>query len=193
MSPITHLFIGWSVATTCNLSKRDRLLVTLAGVVPDVDGAGILFDFFRQGAGSSFELWGKYHHVVGHTIGFGMFLILMSLIFSTRRYITAVLVCVSFHCHLIGDLVGSKGPDGYQWPIPYLQPFSDTWQLAWSFQWQLNSWPNFLITLALLAYTFHTAWKQGISPVEMVSERVNSAYVNSLRNRFGQPEMNRNN
>ncbi len=28
-----------------------------------------------------------------------------------------LLVLFSFHLHLLGDLVGARGPDGDQWPI----------------------------------------------------------------------------
>lgn len=28
-------------------------------------------------------------------------------------------------------MLGSRGPDGYQWPIPYLSPFSSAVQLSW--------------------------------------------------------------
>ena len=45
MNPITHLLVGWSVAESAALSRRDRALVAIAGVAPDVDGAGILLDF----------------------------------------------------------------------------------------------------------------------------------------------------
>jgi hypothetical protein len=47
----------------------------------------------------------------------------------------------------IGDLVGSRGPAGYQWPIPYLLPFSNSWHWTWKGQWALNAWPNILITI----------------------------------------------
>jgi hypothetical protein len=80
--------------------------------------------------------------VLGHNIGFGLFLALISFTFSTRRLAASCLVLLSFHLHLLGDLVGSKGPHGYQWPIPYLIPFSDAWQWIWAGQWQLNAWPR---------------------------------------------------
>jgi hypothetical protein len=43
MSPVTHLLAGWMVASMPTVSaKRDRALVTLASVVPDIDGLGII-------------------------------------------------------------------------------------------------------------------------------------------------------
>jgi len=107
--------------------------------------------------------------------------------FSTRRWVTSSLVLLSFHVHLLGDLLGSRGPDGYQWPIPYLLPFSDAWPWVWSGQWQLNAWPNFAFTFVSGFFMFYLAWRRGVSPLEMVSAKANDAFVATLRNRFGQP------
>ena len=38
MSPITHLLASWIVAAKTTDNLRDRRLVTLAGVLPDLDG-----------------------------------------------------------------------------------------------------------------------------------------------------------
>jgi len=91
---------------------------------------------------------------------------------------------LAFHLHLLGDLVGSRGPDGYQWPIPYLYPFSAQWTLAWPGQWELNAWPNILITALVLGITLYLAWKRGCSPLEMVSLKADAAFVTGLRKRF---------
>ena len=40
MIPPTHFLIGWIVADATQTTRRDRALVTLAGVIPDVDGFG---------------------------------------------------------------------------------------------------------------------------------------------------------
>jgi len=42
MSPITHFLLGWIVANTDRLNRRERALVTVAGVIPDLDGAGVV-------------------------------------------------------------------------------------------------------------------------------------------------------
>ncbi len=108
---------------------------------------------------------------------------------STRRPpshpgLTAFLVFISFHLHLLCDLIGARGPDGDQWPIPYLKPFSSSIQLAWHGQWALNGWQNFAITGALLLATFWIARKYGSSPVELVSERWNRRFVTTLKSRL---------
>ena len=98
---------------------------------------------------------------------------------------TALLALTAFHLHLLGDLVGSRGPDGYQWPISYLFPFSTAWRLTWSGQWTLNAWPNMLLTLLVLAFTLYLALRYGRSPLEIVSPEADRAFVAKLRRRLG--------
>ena len=96
---------------------------------------------------------------------------------------TALLSLAAFHTHILGDIAGSKGPDGGQWAIPYLWPLSE-WRWTWSGKWELNAWPNFAITLFALAVTFILAVKRGYSPLEMFSQRADHRFVETLRNRF---------
>ena len=188
MNPITHLLISWSIANTSKINRRERALVTLAGILPDIDGAGLISDIVWHGPDQPLQLWSKYHHILGHNIGFGLSITIATFALSTRRWLTSLLVLVSFHLHLLCDLLGSKGPDGYQWPIPYLLPFSDVWQWIWVDQWHLNAWPNYAITIFTLLLTLFFAWKNGVSPLEIVSIKANKAFVDALRNRFGKPE-----
>ena len=90
----------------------------------------------------------------------------------------------AFHSHILGDVIGARGPDGYQWPIPYLLPFSRTPELVWSGQWALNAWQNFVITAIALSLTFYIAWSRGHSPLEIFSSRADRAFVETLRTRF---------
>ena len=98
-----------------------------------------------------------------------------------------MLVFAGFHLHLLGDLMGSKGPDGSQWPIPYLLPFSADWQLTWSGQWELNAWQNITITALAIAAMFGIAIKKGFSPIGLISEPADSKFVATLRARFCKP------
>jgi len=91
---------------------------------------------------------------------------------------------LSFHLHLLSDLVGARGPDGDQWPIPYLLLFSKHMQLAWSGQWALNAWPNMVITAGLIGVMLILARQRGFSPLEMVSSRADALFVRALRTRF---------
>jgi hypothetical protein len=98
--------------------------------------------------------------------------------------LTAFLVFISFHLHLLCDLIGARGPDGDEWPIPYLKPFSNSLQLSWHAQWALNAWQNFVITGLLLVATLWIAWRYGSSPLELISEPANQALTRTLRQRF---------
>ena len=197
MSPITHLLVGWGVANAARLNRRERALVMTAGIIPDVDGLGVVAEVLTRNSEQPLQWWSLYHHVLGHNIGFALLVMAAAFALSSRSgsttllargWLTACLAMASFHLHILGDLVGGRGPDGYQWPIPYLVPFSNDWQLTWSGQWALNAWPNFAVTGALLILTFYLAWRHGRSPLEAISVRANEAFVSALRGRFGQPQ-----
>lgn len=197
MSPITHFLVGWTLALAPgdrfgrlgrlgSLDRRGRACVALAGVAPDLDGLGLVVDLATRNTSRPTELWGAYHHIVGH--GLAAALAVTAVTFAVSRSArVAVLAFLSFHLHVLGDLVGARGPDGDSWPIFYLWPFNDDVELTWSGQWELNAWPNFVITGACLALAFWWAWRKGTSPLEVFSVKANAAFVEALRKRFGAP------
>jgi hypothetical protein len=187
MHPVTHLLAGWMVANSAELNRRERAAVALAGVVPDLDGLGAPVEALTKDWERPLLWFSDYHHLL-HNITFAAAVAAVSFAVATRRWKTAALAFLSFHLHLLGDLVGARGPDGHQWPLPYLLPFSDAWQLTWSGQWALNAWPNFALTGILLAMTFYLAWRRGFSPLEIVSTRADRAFVEALRRRFPRPQ-----
>jgi hypothetical protein len=187
VNPASHLLVGWAVANAAALERRDRAIVTLAGVVPDVDGLGLLADFARHGGNGDPTWYWALHHQLAHNFTAALVFSAAAFAFARRRVATAALAFLAFHLHLLGDLAGSRGPDGYQWPIAYLEPFSDAWQLTWSGQWLLNGWQNLGLTALLLAWTLLLAWRDGRSPLELVSPRADRAFVRALRLRFGEP------
>ena len=42
MSPVTHFLLGWLVANSMKLDRKERTMVTIAGVIPDIDGLGAI-------------------------------------------------------------------------------------------------------------------------------------------------------
>ncbi|HZV01819.1 MAG TPA: hypothetical protein VFF73_34220, partial [Planctomycetota bacterium] len=54
-------------------------------------------------------------------------------------------------------------------------------------QWELNAWPNMVITAVLLLLALVLAWRRGFSPLEMLSSRADGLLVETLRKRFGAP------
>jgi membrane-bound metal-dependent hydrolase YbcI (DUF457 family) len=183
MSPVTHFLAGWMLAGAASLSRRDKALVVGAAVAPDVDGLGAIPELLTRNSSHPLLWFSQYHHSL-HSLAFALLVTLVALLLSHQRWKTAGLVFLSFHLHLLGDLVGARGPEGYGWPIPYLKPFSNALTLSWRGQWALNGWQNFAITGVLLAATLWMAWKYATSPVELVSQRANRSLVLALRSRF---------
>jgi inner membrane protein len=184
VNPVTHFFTGWVVANSSpSLNTKERCIITLAGVIPDIDGLGIIPELLTRNSAHPLLWFSEYHHQL-HNLAFGLLVTGVAFGLARQKWKTALLVLVSFHLHLLEDLIGARGPDGYQWPIPYLWPFSRGGGLVWSGQWALNAWPNFVITLGLLFITFYLAWERGYSPLEMVSGRADRAFVAALRKRF---------
>jgi inner membrane protein len=224
MSPVTHFFAGWLLASVSptrrptKLTRREKALVVAAAVAPDIDGLGIVPELLTRNTSHPLLWFSEYHHSL-HTLAFALVctlagyliagLLAPSRIFAAsgsisdftfgpdirkprptnRRspshpWLTAFLVFISFHLHLLCDVIGARGPDGDQWPIPYLKPFSNTLQLTWHGQWALNAWQNFVITGLLLLATFWIAWKYASSPVELVSQSANDSFVFALRRRI---------
>jgi hypothetical protein len=234
MSPVTHFFAGWLLASVSptgkpsTLTRREKALVVAAAVAPDLDGIGIIPELLTRNTSHPLLWFSQYHHTL-HTLAFSLvctlaaFLIAGPLagftfgpVIQDRRsqpvsdftfspatrgpqapdprspahptpshpWLTALLVFLSFHLHLLCDLIGARGPDGDQWPIPYLKPFSNSIHLTWHGQWALNGWQNFVITGIFLLSTLWIAWKYASSPLELVSQPANRALTQTLRHRF---------
>lgn len=243
MSPVTHFFAGWLLASVSptgrptTLTRREKALVVAAAVAPDLDGLGIIPEFLTRNSSHPLLWFSEYHHSL-HTLAFALtctvaaFLIagpLANFRFGRSTFkptvikptnfnptvadpslidpslidpaeqsgqspshpshpaLTALLVFLSFHLHLLCDLIGARGPDGYQWPIPYLKPFSNAMQLTWHGQWALNAWQNFVITGLLLLATLWFSWRYASSPLELVSDRANRVFTQALRQRLSSP------
>jgi hypothetical protein len=184
VNPVTHALLGWAIAgPSGGLSRRERAWIVAAAVAPDLDGLGLIAEIATRESREPLYWWSEYHHRLGHNLGACLLVTALAAV-ALRRFWPVLLVAVSFHLHLLGDLVGARGPDGYQWPIPYLLPFSSRPELTVPWQWELNAWPNVVISVGLLAFTFWLAWRTGRSPLELVSRRANLAFVKTLRTRW---------
>jgi inner membrane protein len=125
MSPVTHFLSGWVFANCFRLDSRERALVTLASVVPDVDGLGIIPELLTRNSTHPLLWFSLYHHRL-HNLAFAVLVAAVAFALATQKWKTGLLAFLSFHLHLFEDILGSRGPEGYQWPIPYLAPFSST-------------------------------------------------------------------
>jgi inner membrane protein len=182
MSPVTHFFTGWVLANCAPLARRDRALVTLASMIPDVDGLGLVPQLLTANSAHPLMWFSRYHHSL-HTLVFALAISLLAFAMARRKWLTALLALLSFHLHLLEDVLGSRGPDGYQWPIPYLKPFSSV-QIAWSRQWALNAWPNAAITAVLILFSLWLARARGFSFMEIFSRTADAGLIAWLRERF---------
>jgi membrane-bound metal-dependent hydrolase YbcI (DUF457 family) len=183
MSPATHFLTGWVLATAVGLNRRERAAVTVAAVIPDVDGLGMIPELLTRHSQHPLLWFSLYHHAL-HSLLFALVVSVGIFFLSNRRFAPAALALLAFHLHLLEDLVGSRGPDGFDWPIPYLFPFSHRWDWSWAGQWELNGWPNLVLTAGLLCMTLWMANRRGYSPVDLISPKADSRVVAAIRKRF---------
>src|SRR5271154_7104833 len=161
MSPLTHLVASWIVAAKTTDNLRDRRLVTLAGVAPDLDGLGIFADY-AKGAYTSgnFHYYQEYHHMLAHGLPAALICSTIMAVLARQRWRVFWLSFLTFHLHLLCDLAGSRGPDkGDIWPIFYFAPLSQHPMWMWHHQWRLDSWQNWAITMVLFGWALWIAVK----------------------------------
>jgi len=184
MSPITHLLASWVVAVKTTDNLRDSRLVTLAGLAPDLDGLGLVVDIFKNVIHhtDTYYYYQTYHHSLLHGMAGAVVVAALAAMLARLRGRVFVLVLVTFHLHLLCDLLGSRGPEpGDLWPIFYNAPFSNHPMWIWSGQWRLDGWQNRVITLLLLGWTFCLALKRGESVVGVFNRRADTVFTSTLR------------
>jgi inner membrane protein len=185
MSPFTHLVGSWLIASATTTNPRDRKLVTLAGVLPDADGLGAIADVvgsWISGKECSFYYYQTYHHLLLHgwpgAIGVSILLTLL----ARQKWRVLFLCLLTFHLHLLCDLVGSRGPSaGDLWPICYSEPLFRHPIWFWKLQWKLDGWQNQTIFFMLFLTSLGVATKKGFSFVEMVSSWADKKFVSVLQ------------
>lgn len=194
MSPLTHFVGSWLVAAATTSNARDRRLVTLAGVLPDVDGLGVVADVagaMISGKECTFHFYQQYHHLLLHGWPGALFIAGVLAVFGRQKPAVFWWCLVTFHLHLICDLLGSRGPDiGDFWPICYSEPLFSHPIWFWKGQWRLDGWQNMLISATVLATAFWVAVKNSFSFIEVFSSRADKTFVGVLqkwRDRFLKP------
>ena len=183
MSPGTHFFMSWIIAAKTTDNRRDCGLVTLAGVLPDLDGLGIIPDVLNRGLGHRETVYYEhYHHFLLHGLFGGVLIALLMAGFARHRWRVLLLAFLVFHLHLLCDLVGSRGPDlDDLWPIYYDGPFNKSWMWLWKGQWRLDSWFNEILSVVLLVWALRISVQQGWSFVTMLNRRWDETFVGVLR------------
>jgi hypothetical protein len=114
MNPITHLFISWSTAnidSPCtrtvqgSLERRDRALITIGGILPDIDAFGFIPEWL---SGGKIDWYSKYHHMLGHNISLGVLGLVAAILLAKKKAATAMLFIFTFHLHLFCDIIGAR-------------------------------------------------------------------------------------
>jgi len=182
MSPGQHFIISWVVSNAKPLDRKSRICITLMGILPDIDGFGYLADKVGGYFGYSTFLYQEYHHYFGHNIFFGLILSGLLARICYQRLIVFILCLIAFHLHLVADLIGSRGPDGYQWPIPYLYPFVQL-ELTWEGQWELSSWRNSAIGVLFFFIALLIVRYRHVSFFEFFSARFEKTVIDVARQR----------
>ncbi|WP_323816491.1 metal-dependent hydrolase [Cellvibrio sp. NN19] len=170
MAPGTHLLFSWLVGVNIFKARRERALIAIAGVAPDLDGLGLIADKVSGTTSYFFQ----YHHYLGHSVFSAIIIASIAAVFARAQKLTVW--CAAFfvvHLHLLCDIACSKGPDGYQWPIYYLYPLNPSYSITWAHQWELNAWQNILIMVLLLFGSFYYASTKRITFLEVFSYRLN--------------------
>ena len=181
MNPVTHTLISWDLANVSDLNRKDRILVAYSGIIPDVDGLGIIVELITRNTDNPRLWFSRYHHLLGHNLLAALIVSLFIYLMANKRIKTAVMSFMVFHIHLLSDILGAKAGTGYQWPIPYFAPFNTELQISWAGQWPLVSWQNFLITVFFLGLTMLIAVKKSRSVAEIISGRIDELVVDVIK------------
>jgi LexA-binding, inner membrane-associated putative hydrolase len=185
MSPITHLVGSWLVAVATTNNPRDRKLVTWAGVVPDADGLGVIPDVIGSwisGKACTFYYYQTYHHLLMHGWPAAVVVSILFALYAQERRRVLFLCLLTFHLHLLCDLIGSRGPTpGDLWPICYSEPLFRHPIWFWKHQWRLDGWQNQIIFLVIFLASLWVATKRGFSFVEVISSKADKVFVGVLQ------------
>jgi len=183
MSPITHGLLSWTLLERSQTSRRDKALVVLAGVVPDLDGLGIVADFATRLLGlAETNYYQQFHRMVGHGLPAALAIAVMAGLLGRDKLRVAAVALVSVHLHFLCDLIGSRGSTADDlWGIYYFAPLAMQPEWLWAGQWPLTGWQNMAITALLLFAIMRRATVTGYSPLSLVSTAGDGQLVATLR------------
>jgi membrane-bound metal-dependent hydrolase YbcI (DUF457 family) len=164
-----HAQVGWFLARACRLERRDRRLVAIASMLPDIDAIGIL---------GGYRLYFTTHHVWLHNVFAATAFALGAACLARRRVATALLAFAGVALHVVSDGFGLLA-------LTPLWPAS-----SWVF------WPNddrywvaaigeILVPALLIAAQVALARREGISVLEVLPRRWEDWLRARWRERFG--------
>ncbi len=175
-----HLFLSYLLPWRIHLARRDRIVVALAGLAPDVD-APILLAMGRDAFVAHHHEW--THHLAGAALAAAAGAIL-----GRRRAATAAFAAAAWCGHLLLDMLGAgdrRPGEPFAYPLPLLWPFSGRPFDPFPFSWPLASWQNGAVMAAAILLMARLAVVEGRTVLEVFSLRLDAAVVKALRARFG--------
>ena len=183
MSPETHLLASWIIAAKTTSNPRDCRLVTLAGILPDADGLGLIFDWATETLGlKPTHYYAQYHHYLLHGALGGILIAAVLAGFARHRWRVALLALLVFHLHLLCDFVGSRGPAPEDlWPIFYFGPFDKDPMWVWKGQLRLDGWFNRCLATVLFLWSLWLPVSLGHSVLGVFNRRADRVFVGVLR------------
>ena len=185
MSPVAHFLGSWLIASATTTNPRDRKLVTVAGIIPDADGFGLIADVavsLVTGRENAFSYYQRYHHELLHGWPAAIFVSVLLACFARQRGRVVWLCLLTFHLHLVCDLLGSRGPAPSDlWPISYGEPLLRRPVFFWKGQWRLDGWQNRIICVTLFLTELWLAPRRGYSCVEVFSRKADAVVVQVLQ------------
>jgi len=185
VSPLTHFIGSWLVAAATTKDARDRKLITLAGILPDLDGAGLAVDIAKAvvtAQPNTHDWYARYHHILLHGWPGAIVICGTLAIFAHRRWQTLLLCLLTFHLHLVCDLLGSRGPTTADlWPICYSEPLFRHPIWFWRGQWRLDGWQNTVVFVLVFATALWLATQRGYSFAEILGRKIDAVFVGTLQ------------
>lgn len=168
-----HAGLGWVVGVSAPTSdRRLRVWCAAAALLPDVDALAILFGKER------YDYW---HHTFGHNVFLGALATAVAAWHFGKRPLLSrlwatFLVAACFASHLLTDAKLSG------WELYLFWPFS---HVGYEFKpnLQLGHPLNMVLVYALMILPWLLAFWRGVTPLEIVSPRLDRIVVNFFRRR----------
>lgn len=135
-----------------------------------------------SGEPTTYHYYHKFHHVLCH--GWPAALVICGLLtcFADNRWRTFGFCLLTFHLHLLCDLLGSRGPSPADlWPICYGEPVFRHPVWFWKGQWRLDGWQNTVIFVVIFTGALWQSVRLGNSFVEVFSRKADGIFVRVLR------------
>jgi hypothetical protein len=102
MSSGSHPLASWLLANAMGFEHRERRIVALAGLAPDLDGLGYLIDRYNEFVGVDSFYYQQFHHVIGHNLlASAAIATCAALIAARRRAVVFAASMLADHLHFL--------------------------------------------------------------------------------------------